>query len=148
MVTAGSSVCGLFALFQMVAMEASLTPGSCDGTFLQPSAGCDIEDAGCATTHNCSSVFEERVKEQGMDAKDNSTCPAGCVFVDDTITPEEAMGMFIATGAVVLVFYSLWMLVRCCVFSKHRRDALREEMREEMAKKRGGSLSRKNVASM
>ena len=149
MSTAGSSICGLFALFQMVAMEASLTPGTCDGTFLRPSAGCDLEDDGCATTsHNCSRVFEERVNDQGMDAKDNSTCPVGCDFVDDTITPEAAMAMFLATAAVVLVVYSLWMLVRCCVFSKHRREALREEMREEMAKKRGGSLSRKNVASM
>ena len=173
MSTAGSSICGLFALFQMVAMEASLTPGTCDGTFLRPSAGCDLEDDGCATTsHNCSREFEERVNDQGMDAKDNSTCPVGCDFVDDTITPEAAMAMFLgestalsplplsfsyisekslcgaATAAVVLVVYSLWMLVRCCVFSKHRREALREEMREEMAKKRGGSLSRKNVASM
>ena len=173
MPTAGSSICGLFALFQMVAMEASLTPGTCDGTFLRPSAGCDLEDDGCATTsHNCSRVFEERVNDQGMDAKDNSTCPVGCDFVDDTIAPEAAMAMFLgestalsplplsfsyisekslcgaATAAAVLVVYSLWMLVRCCVFSKHRREALREEMREEMAKKRGGSLSRKNVASM
>ena len=85
-----------------------------------------------------------------MDAKANATCPDGCKFSDDTLTPEQAMTTFVVSAAGCLAIYSFWMLVRCCVFGKHRRAALREEMREEMARKRksGGNLSRKNVYSM
>eukprot|EP01043_Picozoa_sp_COSAG02_P060205 COSAG02_NODE_7821_length_2791_cov_2.697147_2_plen_159_part_00 len=151
--TTGSSICGLFALFQMAAMEAALTPADCDGTLLLPTSSCDLDDRDCidgnSTTRDCATLFEDRVENQGMDAKDNATCPDECDFSDDTLTAEQAMAMFLVAAAGCLCFYSAWMLVRCCVFGKHRREALREEMREEMARKRkSGGLSRKNVASM
>lgn len=134
-------------------MEAALTPANCDGTLFLPTARCDLNDDNCtdgnSTTTDCAILFEDRVEKQGMDAKDNATCPDECDFYDDTLTPEQAMAMFVVAAAGCLFVYSAWMLVRCCVFGKHRRAALRQEMREEMARKRkSGGLSRKNVASM
>lgn len=149
--TAGSTICGLFAIFQMLAMEGKLKAATCAGTLVLPISHCDSDTGECADnqTIDCTLEFEQRVVH-GFDGKDESTCPDGCEFNDNALTPEEAMAMFVATGGGCLALYSFWMLVRCCVFSKHKREARREELRQAMEKKRAasGKLSRKNVYSM
>jgi hypothetical protein len=128
----------------MAAMEASMQAASCTGSFMLPNNTID--------TGGCAKVYSDRLTLQNMDGKDEATCPDECTFEDNAMTPEQAMAMFVVAACGCLVFYSAWMLVRCCVFSKHRREGKRAEIRAEMAAKKkregAGTLSRKNVRSM
>lgn len=142
---------------------------SCTGSFILPTTDCDVGDGGCGyvgmqhcqgscvppatiDTGECAKVYSDRLTLQNMDGKDEATCPDECTFEDNAMTPEQAMAMFVVAACGCLVFYSAWMLVRCCVFSKHRREGKRAEIRAEMAAKKkregAGTLSRKNVRSM
>ena len=169
---AGSCICGMFAIFQTLAMEGKAARASCTGSYVSsafdgdatcsnPACGAVgmVSSAGCgggavcvpAGAHDCETTFDTRVANL-LDPKDSLTCPTGCVYLDDAMTPEEAMTLFLTAATGCLVFYSAWLMIRCCVFSKHRREARREELRQEMARKKAdkadGKLKRKNVRSM
>ena len=85
----------MFAIFQMVAMEGKVAPASCTGSYLQAgSLDCDDDgssDGDCGgVSIDCVVTFDARTEKRvaaELDLKDAETCPKGCVYVDDAMTP-------------------------------------------------------------
>jgi hypothetical protein len=70
---AGSCICGMFALFQMVALEGMNTLAECTGNITVP----DLGDDGGDVLVSCEATFDLRVSAEA-DPKDEQTCPMGC----------------------------------------------------------------------